>query len=319
MMETRTLLLDTAERMFADHCDKPLLDAAETGRFPEALLAVIREGGYQQLAMRSSGVELADALAVLKAAGRRALPLPLAEMVLANRWLDQDETLVSVGMGDAEGASGVPWGRQAEAVISISSDGSACLLRDLTVTEGVNLAGEPRDQVRAGRSERLNLDEDAYALMALSRVVLMAGGLESALEMSLTYVNEREQFGRPIAKFQAIQHHMAVMAAETAAAIRAADAALAGLGTDRSAEEVAVGKSRVGESVGVVAELAHQVHGAMGYTHEHRLHHTTRRLWSWRDEYGTERQWQQRLGERLMRLVAGSGPDALWSFIATRE
>ncbi|MGE0625401.1 MAG: acyl-CoA dehydrogenase family protein [Pseudomonadales bacterium] len=317
-METRTLLLDTAEKMFADLCDKPLLDAAETGRFPDALLGVIREGGFQQLAMTSSGVELPDALAVLKAAGRHALPLPLAEMVLANRWLERDDTLVSVGMGDADSACDVPWGRRADAVISISPDGSAHLLRDLTVTERVNLAGEPRDDVRAGKADRLNLGEDAWTLLALTRVVMMAGGLERALELSLAYVSEREQFGRPIAKFQAIQHHMAVMAAETAAAIRAADAALAGLGTDREVAEVAIGKSRVGEAVGVVAELAHQVHGAMGYTHEHRLHHTTRRLWAWRDEYGSERQWQQRLGEQLTRLVAEAGPDALWAFIATR-
>lgn len=318
-METRTLLLDTAEKMFADHCDKPLLDAAELGRFPDGLLNVIRESGFQQLAMASSGVDLADALAVLKVAGRHALPLPLAEMVLGNRWLGRDDQLVSIGIGDGQGAIDVPWGRRADSVIALAPDGTAYLLQDLVVTAGVNLAGEPRDRLSAGRSERLEIGEDALTLLALTRVVMMAGGLERALELSLAYVGEREQFGRPIARFQAIQHHMAVMAAETAAAIRAADAALAGLGTERAVDEVAVGKSRVGEAVGVVVELAHQVHGAMGYTHEHRLHHTTRRLWAWRDEYGTERQWQQRLGERLTRLVAGQGPDALWSFIATRE
>lgn len=317
-METRTLLLDTADRMFADLCDKRALDAAEAGRFPDALLAVVTEGGFQQLAMKASGVDLADALAVLRVAGRHAVPLPLAEIVLANRWLDSDAELVSIGMGDAQQAIGVPWGRRADAVISLAPDGGAFLLRGLTVAEGANLAGEPRDQVRGKNSEPIEVGEDAYALMALTRVVLMAGALERALELSIAYVSEREQFGRPIAKFQAIQHHMAVMAAETAAAIRAADAALDGLGTDRSLQEVAVGKSRVGEAVGVVAELAHQVHGAMGYTHEHRLHHTTRRLWSWRDEYGSERYWQQRLGQHLTGLVAGRGPDALWSFIATR-
>ncbi|MGD8417777.1 MAG: acyl-CoA dehydrogenase family protein [Pseudomonadales bacterium] len=318
-METRRLLLDTAERMFADHCDKALLDAAETGTFPEALMGVIVEGGFQQLAMRGSEVDLADALAVLKAAGRHALPLPLAEMILGNRWLDSDEAFVSVGLADDEGAVAVPWGRRADVVIAVAPQATPVLLRDFTVDTGVSLAGEPRDRVRGGYREPLPLEEDAYALLALTRVVLMAGGLERALELSLTYVTEREQFGRPIAKFQAIQHHLAVMAAETAAAIRAADAALAGLDSDRLAWEVAAAKSRVGESVGVVAELAHQVHGAMGYTHEHQLHHTTRRLWSWRDEYGSERHWQERLGGDLAALVAAQGGDALWSFIATRE
>ncbi len=317
-MDTRRMLLDTAEKMFADHCDKPLLDLAEQGEFPAALLGVIREGGFQQLAMPSSGVELADALAVLRVAGLYALPLPLAEMLLANRWLDDDARTVSIGMGDASGAECVPWGRAVDAVIALTPSGGAHLLTDLSVEEGSNLAGEARDRVRAGSSESLTLQEDAYALLALSRAVLMAGGLERSLSLSLDYVSEREQFGRPISKFQAIQHHMAVMAAETAAAIRAADAGLAGVGSQRMLEEVAVAKARIGEAVGVVAELAHQVHGAMGYTHEHQLHHTTRRLWAWRDEYGTEQIWQQQLGATLARRVAAQGGDALWDFIATR-
>jgi alkylation response protein AidB-like acyl-CoA dehydrogenase len=312
------MLLDTAEKIFADHCDKALLDRAEQGEYPADLLGLIREGGFQQLAMSSSGLELADALAVLRVAGLHAVPLPLAEMLLANRWLNDDARTVSIGLGDAAGASNVPWGRRADAVIAISPAGEAHLLTDLTVEAGSNLAGEARDQVRAGSAEVLEIEEDAYALLALTRAVLMAGGLEGALAMSLDYVSEREQFGRPISKFQAIQHHMAVMAAETAAAIRAADAGLAGIGTDRMLEEVAAAKARIGEAVGVVAELAHQVHGAMGYTHEHQLHHSTRRLWAWRDEYGAEQIWQEQLGNTLARRVSAEGGDALWNFIATR-
>ncbi|MEM8765942.1 MAG: acyl-CoA dehydrogenase [Pseudomonadota bacterium] len=316
-MSTRTLLLDTADRIFADHCDKSLLDAAERGEFPEDLFSLVRENGFQQLAMVSSGVDLADALAVLTTAGHHAAPLPLAEMLLANRWLDDDAGLTSVGLGDASGARAVPWGRRADRVIAIGAEG-AWLLEDLAVEAAVNLAGEPRDKIQAAKSQPLELKEDGYLLLALSRVALMAGGLSRALELSLAYVNEREQFGRPIAKFQAVQHHLAVMAAETAAALRAADAALAGIDGERAEEEVAVGKSRVGEAVRTVAELAQQVHGAMGYTHEHRLHHTTRRLWAWRDEFGTEPVWERRLGETLAALVAAEGGTSLWSFIATR-
>ena len=101
---------------------------------------------------------------------------------------------------------------------------------------------------------------------------------------------EREQFGRSISRFQAIQHYLAQMAAEVAAAGRAAQAAAAAAAGDLTDErfllEVAAAKSRVGEAVGYVVETAHQIHGAMGYTYEHQLHHFTRRLWAWRDEYG---------------------------------
>jgi acyl-CoA dehydrogenase len=158
-------------------------------------------------------------------------------------------------------------------------------------------------------------------MLALARTVQMAGTLTRVLELSLQYAGEREQFGRPIARFQAIQHTLAVMAAETAAALKAADAAVAALdavatetAAGRVALEVAAAKARVGEACGLVAEQAHQVHGAMGYTHEHQLHHFTRRLWAWRDEYGTESYWQQHLGRHL----AGLGADSLWDYLATR-
>jgi len=76
---------------------------------------------------------------------------------------------------------------------------------------------------------------------------------------------------------------------------------------------VAAAKARVGEAAGIVAEQAHQVHGAMGYTHEHQLHHFSRRLWAWRDEFGNETYWQQRLGTHL----AGLGAERVWDFLAS--
>ena len=84
---------------------------------------------------------------------------------------------------------------------------------------------------------------------------------------------------------------------------------------DRFVSEVAAAKARVGEAVGCVAEQVHQIHGAMGFTHEHRLHHFSRRAWAWRDAWGNEFAWQQKLGERLCQL----GADQVWDFIATQN
>ncbi len=53
------------------------------------------------------------------------------------------------------------------------------------------------------------------------------------------------------------------------------------------------------------------MHGAIGFTHEHRLHHLTRRLWSWRDEFGVESDWSIELG----RLAASRGADGLWPLL----
>jgi alkylation response protein AidB-like acyl-CoA dehydrogenase len=71
---------------------------------------------------------------------------------------------------------------------------------------------------------------------------------------------------------------------------------------------IAAAKIRAGQSAGKAAELAHQLHGAIGFTDEHELHLYTRRLWSWRDEYGSESYWSTRLGEILVR----GGADAFW-------
>jgi acyl-CoA dehydrogenase len=96
--------------------------------------------------------------------------------------------------------------------------------------------------------------------------------------------------------------------------VRIADAAVDALGGERFEFEVAAAKARVGEAAGVCAESAHQIHGAMGFTHEHQLHHFTRRVWAWREEFGNEVFWRRRLGGH----IAGLGADAVWDFLATR-
>ena len=52
----------------------------------------------------------------------------------------------------------------------------------------------------------------------------------------------------------------------------------------------------------------------MGFTLEHPLHRYTRRLWSWRDEYGNEAFWNARLGEAASR----AGSSGLWALVADR-
>ena len=100
---------------------------------------------------------------------------------------------------------------------------------------------------------------------------------------------------------------------QVAAALRATDAAIAALDTPRFAVQVAVAKARVGEAAGIASEIAHQVHGAMGFTHEHQLHHFTRRLLAWRDEYGRENYWQtaHRPADRRRRRRCACGTSSL--------
>jgi acyl-CoA dehydrogenase len=138
----------------------------------------------------------------------------------------------------------------------------------------------------------------------------LAAALEKELAWTEHYAGERQQFGRPLGKFQAIQMELAEMAGEVTAVTALTDAAVQVV-EGRSGDVVlaaAAAKVRAGAAVEVVARLAHQVHGAIGFTQEHRLHHLTRRLWSWRDEAGSELYWSRVLATGL--LV--TGPDGLW-------
>jgi acyl-CoA dehydrogenase len=140
--------------------------------------------------------------------------------------------------------------------------------------------------------------------------VQMAAALERVLEWTVQYAGERHQFGRPLSKFQAIQQGLAEMAGEVVAVNAVTDAAVQAV--ERGENVVlaaAAAKVRAGAAVEVVARMAHQVHGAIGFTDEHKLHHLTRRLWSWRDEAGTELHWSRVLGAGLV----ARGGDGLWA------
>jgi acyl-CoA dehydrogenase len=124
------------------------------------------------------------------------------------------------------------------------------------------------------------------------------------------------QFGRPIGRFQAVQQQLALAAAEVAAASAAASAAARvatadGMLAASTRFAVAAAKARTGEAAGEVARIAHQVHGAIGFTREHDLRLLTTRLWAWRDEDGSEAEWQEWLGGAALE----AGADGLWPLI----
>lgn len=303
------LIAETADRIFRDHCDKATLDAAEAGEFPAALWQAFQDAGLHQTGSAESGADLEDLFGVVKLAGYHAAPLPIAETLLANWSLDGDgDGLMSIAVNGV-----APWGRCATLVVHAADGGAQTKFK---VEQGHNLAGEPRDRIVGRHPVGTWVDEQGlHAMLALSRAALMAGAMTRILELALGYARERRQFGRPIARFQAVQHGLAVLASETAAAQRATDGAIECATEPNLLFQIAAAKARVGEAAGVVAEIAHQVHGAMGFTHEHTLHHFTRRLWAWRDECGTESEWQSWLGKR----IGGQGADALWGALTALE
>lgn len=163
------------------------------------------------------------------------------------------------------------------------------------------------------------LGDPPIPLRAAATVSLMAGAMGQALALSIEHVNMRQQFGRPLGKFQAVQQSLAVMACEVAA-VDAASAAMAarldatGFDVEAAGFEIAAAKLRANRAVGIVTAVAHQVHGAIGFTREYDLHRVTVPLMRWRGEHGNDAHWAQILG----RQVAGFGGRGLWEAMTAR-
>ncbi len=341
MNEQQRLIRDVIHRILKDLCTAEVVDAAESGEWPGKLWLALTESGLTLAGIPEqaggAGGEITDSLLVIREAARFAAPVPLAEHFLAASLLQESGLIVTqpvmtVAIGEFELKPGrrligqsdhVAFARWADEIILLAvKNGREFVCRvnvsEIDVEPGVNLAGEPVDAINVnvelnegsfveapeGASSRL------FLMGAALRGLMMATALESVLEMSVRYAMERSQFGRPISKFQAIQHQLAVLAGESAASTMAAHSIVTAL-ENLVEMDIAIGKARIGEAVSVCTDIAHQVHGAMGYTMEHTLNHRTRRLWSWRDDYGNERYWALQIGQKLLE----SDADSLWPSI----
>ena len=138
--------------------------------------------------------------------------------------------------------------------------------------------------------------------------------VEAALDLSLQFTAQREQFGRSLSKFQAIQHMLSEIAGEVSASSAALDAAVEQVGS-QGAEllSAAAAKARASEAAGIVGAHAHQVHGAIGYTQEYALARLTRRLWRWRDQHGDESHWSAVIGREILSCEPASFAERVFS------
>jgi len=324
MTEQQVLLAETAARAFAEADPRTAAYAAGLAN------VMVREdqGGF------GGGFE--DASLVLMAAGRLAANLPIAEAIFAAKLLSDAglETGANISLaaaceGDARIAKdeivftgalrNVSFGRAAGRVAAlIERDGKHLICAfaradAVRIEERANPAGEPRDHLHFENAHTRWAEcawdgPRLFRVMAFARACQMAGAMEAALALSATHVRERQQFGRALASFQAIQQQMALFAEEAAASRMAAIAAARAGDRGEAAFEMAVAKLRANLASAVATSVAHQVHGAMGFTREYGLQRFTRRLWAWRSEFGNDRHWASEIGAR----VARGGSDGFW-------
>lgn len=340
----RELFESTIERLLGDIATPEYVLRCEGETWAAELWSALEDSGFLLAAASEAhgGAEASwnDLYVILHAAGRFAAPVPLCEAILANWLLGQaglDARSGVLTLGRPSGlrvrdgrVSGrledVPWGRHAEAIVSVASaaagEPALVVLAPAAAANcslGLNTAGEPRDEFSFEDAPVLawavlppGLPADIVDLGgAMLRSAQIAGALAALLEMTVGYARERKQFGRPIGAFQAIQQQLSVLAEHCAAAAVAAEAACADSSQSLATFTIAVAKVSASEAASVGAGIAHSVHGAIGFTHEYPLHLLTRRLWSWRSEFGSLSFWSKRLG----RQACAVGADGFWHML----
>jgi alkylation response protein AidB-like acyl-CoA dehydrogenase len=317
-----TLLADSVEKFLAGCCTPAVVREAEQSQQAGAAWAQIEASGYLDLlvaeAAGGAGLALPEAFAVWLACGRHALPLPMAQTMLVRAALAHAgltapagplalATHCSVAAGGAIRCQGVPMGLVADWVL-VADAGHAQGARLLPVAAGERCGTGVHGSLQAhchwpaAPAGAIELPAGFSWLHAgaLLSAALMAGAMQRVLDATLAYANDREQFGKSIGKFQAVQQQLSVMAEQVFAARMAAEIGCACDGTRPHPLRAALGKARAGEAAEKVVAIAHAVHGAIGVTAEYDLQLYTRRLQEWRGDFGSQAYWHAQLGQALL-------------------
>ncbi|WP_019528267.1 acyl-CoA dehydrogenase family protein [Dasania marina] len=340
MSELRTILADTVTRLFSDISESgssnweqlealglPSLMLDEdsggfNGQWQDAVL-VARQLGY--FAIPQPLIETILARFALQQAGHSEFegPLSIAHCDTAKLQLQNSQHLLTARLRH------IPWGESTPIVISgqYQQRGFVALLPAEASSQQIgstNLAAEPQAELLLENTAMqafywLDQPINLYHLAALMRSAQIAGALDQLVNMSVQYSSEREQFGRPLSKFQVIQHNISQLAEQAAAVLCASESAARALDCEGSSDgalfEIAASKLRANMAIPQATSIAHQLHGAIGFTEEHRLHLFTRRLLAWRSEYGSDRFWANILGQWCL----DARTDGFWSSLTARS
>ena len=295
------LLEQTATRIFGDLANSP-----------EALWDALDQNGLTRIWVSEAGggfdLSPEDGFGLIRLTGSSGANIALAETLMAT-WF-----LTEAGMKPPEGQMsiyldglqrGITFGDCAAYVVQISD-------RSVSLHSGPasgSLAAVGLDHL----SEPLMVNDEAIAtgqmpadsgflFAALTRSAQICGALDAVLGRTIEFAEQREQFGRPISKFQAIQNLLSEMGVEAASASAALDTAVAKVkrGQPLDFPTIATAKYRACIAATIVSENSHQVHGAIGYTEEFGLARLTRRLWQWREDFGAEKHWANALGRAAL-------------------
>jgi acyl-CoA dehydrogenase len=312
------LFSDALGQLLTDHCTPDTVRALEAQPQPShPLWTAIEDSGFADAlvpeAQGGASLSLTEAQSLIDVCGQHAMPYPLAETL---------------------------WGRGMLAAAGVARPvGALCLSRGTLDDQGLSTAGvrgarlasaalvSASGQTRLLSLAQARVEPDVFPLDArlhwsrtswdeapivtgvsdlrLSQAALYAGLLAGALlqvfNRTLQYANERQQFGKPIGKFQAIQHQLSVMSEHVFASRMAAQLAFSTSGLQPDALRAGIAKARASEAALEVAAQSHAIHGAIGFTAEYDLQLFTRRLHLWRQTAGSESYWHDQVGATTLQ------------------
>lgn len=311
------LFSDAVRQLLTDRCTPAVVRQIEAGGSPAALWQDLEAAGFADAlvpeARGGAGLSLTEVYPVLELCGAHAVPVPLAETLLARAALARAGVPIPKGSmalarGRSTDAGGlccdtVQGGRVADWVL-VAMGGQGVLLPAAQAVQTPASfaldAGLTWTPAQVTAVAPLSVAPDVQLLLACANAAQLAGALLSVFNRTLQYANDRNQFGRPIGKFQAIQHQLSVMAEQTFAARMAAQIGCCSVTSQPERLRVAVAKARTSEAVVEVAALSHSIHGAIGFTAEFDLQLFTRRLHAWRQAGGSESYWHDVVGAEAL-------------------
>lgn len=243
--------------------------------------------------------------------------------ICLNTALSQDRPVLSLRDGALHGTGGpVAAGLQAHLLVAIAYDEASsedvlvlAALDERTTRTPVptfdnsrgyadlRFDGAPVTVLSGGRQAALNLLGRVAVVTAFEQL----GAAEACLERARAFANEREAFGQPIGKFQAVKHRIAEMYVGNELARGNALRAALSLRDDADDLVLRAGAARLSasEASEFAAREAIQIHGAIGVTWEHDLHLFYRRARALGLELGSVAAWQDVVADRVVAAQAG--------------
>jgi len=279
---------DAARNLLEKECPASAVRAAwsnDTGRVWGLWDRLVEMGLFE--------LDEVDSILVLEETGRACVPEPVVEAWALQR---SDATLA---------LDHTPFALYADTagVVLVQRDedlvGASMGERRVSV-DGTRRLFEVHDDGDVVTDLELGVVADRAALAAAAQLVGLA---QQMLDMSVAYVAQREQFGKPVGSFQAVKHHLADAALRLEFARPCVHRAAWVLANDPddAQDAVSLAKAQASEAALLVARKALQVHGAIGYTVEYDLHMWIKRSWALAAAWGDAGWHRNRVKNALLK------------------